>query len=60
MTILFTDRYKTTEKRIFADGQICKINPPKFICWDCKLWRYKGRGLTSYFYHEIESFVNIN
>lgn len=56
--ILFTDRYKVTETRLFAD-QIPFIDgtPPKFLCWDGKLWQRKGGGITSWFYHEVESFV---
>lgn len=61
-TILFTDRYKVSEKRNFVSGQIQWIDgrPPQFIAWDCKLWKYTGMGVSSYFYHEIESFVQVS
>lgn len=61
-TILFTDRYKICEKRNFVSGQILWIDgrPPQFISWDGKLWKYTGSGLTSDFYHEVESFVQVS
>lgn len=59
--VIFTDRYSVSTKRDF-NNQIPFINgtPPKFISWDCKLWEFKGMGLTAYFYHEVESFVPIS
>ena len=58
-TILFTDRNKVCTKQNleieWIDGQ-----PPKFIFWDGKLWEFTGMGMTSYFYHEVESFVQVN
>lgn len=65
-TILFTDRYKVSEKRNFVSGQIPWIAdkygslPPMFICWDGKLWKRTGSGMISHFYHEVESFVKVN
>lgn len=66
-TILFVDRYKVSEKRNFVSGQIPLIvgkheslQPPLFISWDCRLWKYTGGYLNTYFYHEVESFVQVN
>ncbi len=61
-TVVFTDRYKTSFKVLFAENQIPWINrkPPEFITYDCKLWQFKGFSLSAYFYHEVESFVNVS
>lgn len=58
--ILFTDRYGVTETRFFRDQIPYNDSlPPKFLCWDCKLWEFKGMGVTACFYHEVESFVQL-
>lgn len=65
-TILFTDRYKVSEKRNFVSDQIPWIAnkygslPPQFISWDGKLWKHTGSGVTADFYHEVESFVQVS
>jgi hypothetical protein len=60
--IIFTDRYKVSSKVNFAENQIPWIDgrPPEFIKYDCKLWKCKDFSLSAYFYHEVESFVNIS
>jgi hypothetical protein len=54
--ILFTNAQKETfEYKTYIPW--IKNRPPKFILWDDRLWEYKGMGMTSVFYHEVESFT---
>lgn len=55
-TILFTNAKKETFEYKTEIPWI-KNRPQKFILWDNRLWEYKGMGMSSTFYHEVESFA---
>jgi hypothetical protein len=52
---------KGASKRIQADLPLTKGMPPAFLLHEGKLYRYRGEGMTAYFYHSVpETFHNLD